>query len=636
MKVRHSASIGLAMAMTAMIQISNSPAAAADAATSPSSEVRRRLAQAAPHPRLFWKAGGEEALRQKIKDDARCRLMYDTVLLAAGQTLSAPPVEYRKDGRRLLGRSREALERVMCLGMAARMTGEARYVTRAVAEMRAAAAMPNWNPSHFLDTAEMTMALATGYDWLYARLAPEDRATIREAIEKHGLGPYLKPGAKHGWEKGGNNWNQVCHAGMTAGALALLEDNPERAAEVVERALAGLPHAMKVYDPSGSYPEGPSYWGYGTTLNVVLISMLESALDTDFGLSQQPGFMLTGGYPLQMTGPTGLHFSYSDCGTKAHYLPALEWFATRAHKPEWLWFQDALLEREAAETRDSKSARGPDRFLPLALIWAAPGVKRTAPQPQDLNWINRAHNPLAVFRMSFTDPNALYLACKAGSPGASHGHMDVGSFVLDADGRRWSLDMGSQDYNKMEQRGLDIWNNRPGSDRWHIFRYHNRAHSTLMVDGQEQTVSGNAPITDYSGEPGRQFAAMDLSPVYAKQFAKATRRFSIEPGPRVVIEDHLTGGEKAAMVRWAMATSATLEPAGPGRAWLKQDGSRMLMEVSSPSPASVELKSWPANPPPADFDEPNPGIGLVGFTAPIEPGKDLILKVTLTPGSVAK
>jgi hypothetical protein len=99
----------------------------------------------------------------------------------------------------------------------------------------------------------------------------------REAIEEKGLGPYLKPGSKHGWERGGNNWNQVCHAGMVAGALALAEENPKRAAEVVSRALAGLPYGMKVYDPDGNYPEGPGYWNYGTTFNVLVIALLESA-----------------------------------------------------------------------------------------------------------------------------------------------------------------------------------------------------------------------------------------------------------------------------------------------------------------------------------------------------------------------
>ena len=53
--------------------------------------------------------------------------------------------------------------------------------------MLVAAKFKDWNPSHFLDTAEMTTALAIGYDWLYAVIKPADRKTIRDAIVQLGL-----------------------------------------------------------------------------------------------------------------------------------------------------------------------------------------------------------------------------------------------------------------------------------------------------------------------------------------------------------------------------------------------------------------------------------------------------------------
>ncbi len=592
-------------------------------------EVRQRVEQAAPHPRLLWTAGGEDLVRSKIEQDPRCRQVWEAVRITADQMLGEPEVVYRKEGRRLLGRSREALSRVIHLSFAARMTGDQRYAKRAVDEMKAAAAMPDWNPSHFLDTAEMTLALAIGYDWLYAGLEPGDRALIREAIESKGLGAYLRPGAKHGWERGGNNWNQVCHAGMVAGALALLEDDPQRATEVVSRALAGLPHAMNVYEPDGTYPEGPSYWNYGTTLNVVLIATLESALGTDFALAQRPGFLKSGEFPLQVTGATGKYFNFSDCGTGTPFSPAMIWFASRTRRSELLWFEDGLLQREASEIIASKGQSQGDRFFPLVLVWGDPALKRTEPTVR--NWFGRGPNPLAVFRTSWTDPNAIYLAVKAGSPSASHGHMDVGSFIMEADGVRWSLDLGSQNYHAMESRGLDIWNNRPGSDRWRIFRYHNRGHGTLMVDDQEQVVKSFAPITEFSDRPDKPFAVVDLTETYAGQLAHATRRFTVQSNDQVLIEDQLEGGDKPATVRWAMVTPATVQPDSTGRAWLCQDGKRLRMEVLSP--AGTSLQTWPADPPPNEFDEANPGVTIVGCTVTLQPHEKTALKVSLTRGA---
>lgn len=591
-------------------------------------EVRERIAKAAPkHPRLFWKAEDEAAVKNKIQQDADFKAIWDAVKVTADHMLSEPPVIYKKEGRRLLGRSREALCRTTHLSMAARLTGDQRYIDRVTAEINAMATMTNWNPSHFLDTAEMTMAMAVAYDWCYDRLSPETRAQARAAIETKGLGAYLKPGAKHSWEAGGNNWNQVCHGGMVAGALALLEDSPDRAAEVVARALRGLPHSMAVYEPDGTYPEGPGYWNYGTTFNVALISMLESALGTDFGLSQKPGFLKTGQFLPQMTGPMLNHFSFSDCGTSTYFSPAMMWFAARTHRPDVLWFEKDLLQRATKTIQQSRGANPGDRFFPLVLVWGEAGLKPTAPTA--LNWLGRGPNSLAVFRTSWSDPNALYLAIKAGSPGASHGHMDIGSFVLDANGVRWSIDPGAQSYHAMESRGLDIWNNRPGSDRWHIFRYHNRGHSTLMVDDQEQVVKSTAPISEFSGDPKNAFAVIDLSQTYAGQLASAQRRFNFQPDRKVVIQDTLTGDAKAVTVRWAMVTPAKLKPAGPGRALLEKDGKQLLLEVLSP--AGVTLTAWPADHPPHDYDEPNPGVSVVGFTAPVKAGEKVKWEVVLTP-----
>lgn len=580
------------------------------------SAIQQRLEKAAPHPRLLWTAADDAAVRARIQNDTQCDAIWKAVREAADRMLEEPPVVYRKEGRRLLHRSREALGRILHLGFAARVTGDQRYIARAVAEMKAAAAMPDWNPSHFLDTAEMTMALAVGYDWLYGKLSPAERAQIREAIAQKGLAPYLKPGAKHGWERGGNNWNQVCHGGMVAGALALLEENPQRAAEVLSRALKGLPFAMKVYDPDGTYPEGPGYWNYGTTYNIALIAMLESALGTDFALSQTPGFLKTGDFLLHMTGATRRYYNFSDCGTHTAFSPAMIWLATRTRRSDWLWFEQEHLQSELRQTQH-------DRFFPLTLLWLDPKLQRA--EPATRCWFGRGPNPVAAFRTSWIDPHALYLAIKAGSPGASHGHMDIGSFVLEADGVRWSLDLGAQNYHRLESRGFGLWDARQGGERWKLFRYHNRGHSTLLVDDQEQLVRSHAPITEFSEDP--MTVTVDMSATYAGQLASAQRRFRVEGDRRVLIEDHLQGGAKPAQVRWAMITTARLKPDG----WLEEAGKRLRLEVVSPTEA--KLRSWPADPPPNDFDEPNPGVSVVGFIAPLPAGQDASWMVRLSrPG----
>ena len=338
------------IAVSCLSGVITSPAAAAD-------ELTTRLESVPPtHPRLFF--GGDEtaAVKAKLEGDPGLKATLAYLIGCAEAMGDVAPVKREKVGKRLLGVSRTCLQRVSYLAFAYRMTGDKAHLHRAEAEMLAAAAFEDWNPSHFLDVAEMTAALGIGYDWLYNDLDPAARDTIRTAIVEKGLRTSLKGG---GWVRTNNNWNQVCHGGLTMGALAVLEDDPELASKIIARAVENVPRAMREYAPDGVYPEGPSYWGYGTTYNVILISALESVLGTDFGLSKAKGFMESPDFYLRATGPTGLYYNFSDCGLRGGPSSAMHWFAARTKNPSLLWHEKDTLAELAAQKPSGKSAVRP-------------------------------------------------------------------------------------------------------------------------------------------------------------------------------------------------------------------------------------------------------------------------------------
>ena len=168
--------------------------------------------------------------------------------------------------------------------------------------MRAVCAFEDWNPSHFLDVGEMSLAVAVGYDWLYADLDEATRKEIAAGLRRCGLDASLM---KLWWIRAHNNWGQVCHAGILSAALALAEENPADAARYVQRCIDMLPISMKALAPNGCYPEGPGYWSYGMHFNVIAIALLEGTLGSDFGLASKPGFREAGYYPDLVTGPSG-------------------------------------------------------------------------------------------------------------------------------------------------------------------------------------------------------------------------------------------------------------------------------------------------------------------------------------------
>ncbi len=577
------------------------PAAAQDAASAPS--VAARMKQSPPaHPRLFFSDGAAPKIKAKIDGDPLLSSVYGQIKSTADELMNQEPVKREKIGKRLLSVSRTCFQRVSYLAFAYRMTGEKNCLERARKEMLAAAAFEDWNPSHFLDVAEMTAALAVGYDWLYNDLDAETRSLIREAIIKKGLEPSMKGG---GWVTGNNNWNQVCHGGMVLGALAVMEDCPGLAEQMVARAVKNVPHAMQEYEPDGVYPEGPSYWEYGTTYNVLMIAALESVLGTDFGLASANGFRKTPEFYLQATGPTGLFFNYSDCGAKGGISPAMHWFAQRLQNPGLLWREKKELELFAAEKPSLKA--GGDRMLAFLLVWAQPIGNLEA--PGTLCWKGVGRTPVAMLRSGWQD-DATYVGIKGGSPGTNHAHMDTGSFVLDMKGVRWAVDLGSQNYNSLESRGIDLWNKSQESERWTVFRLNNFSHNTLVVDGQLQHVNGHGTITRFSDAPGHPFAVVDMTPVYEGQLASALRGVRLL-GPSVLIQDEIKTLDRETRLRWAMTTRAEVALESADTATLRQNGQAISLRVFAP--ASVKLALCGIETPPHDYDEKNPNTRMLSF-----------------------
>ncbi|MBI5381129.1 MAG: heparinase II/III family protein, partial [Opitutae bacterium] len=571
-------------------------------------------------PRLFLTAAQEKTLQQRLATEPVLKTMRDQLIAEAQRTLKTKPVERTLIGRRLLEKSRTCLSRVAHLAMAWRLTGDAHYLERARAELLAVVAFTDWNPKHFLDVAEMTAAVAIGYDWFYPALDAETRQTLRTALVEKGLKPGL---VSNSWSRGTNNWNQVCNAGLTLGALAVYEDEPALAGKIVAQAVRTVPLSMAEFAPDGAYPEGPGYWGYGTSFNVLLIAALESTLGTDFGLAAQPGFLATADYFLHVAGPTGLYFNYSDCGTRSGMAPAMAWFAARRHAPYLLWTEFAKLQENS-----NGGGRGPDRLFPLMLLWQ-PALPANPPTPPALSWTGRGHTPVALHRSSW-EPTATFIALKGGTPAASHAHMDIGGFVMDADGVRWAEDLGMQDYTSLEAKGIDLWGRKQNSARWKVFRLGQLSHNILVVDGQQQLLAGKAEIV--TARAGR--TVIDSTTVYAGQLAQARRGAELRADRTVVLQDEIAApGDKTVIVRWGMVTSAEVKLAADGQALLTKAGKQLTFRVLAP--AGAELKIYPTDPPPADTDARNPGTRMLGFEVKVPAGASQRIAVQLVPGSAS-
>ena len=79
---------------------------------------------------------------------------------------------------------------------------------------------------------------------------------------------------------------------------------------------------------SGTYPEGYSYWAYGTTYNVVFLDALKKINQQRFWLRTCSWlFTATAEYFQHLMGTSGLSFNYSDSMSSPEMSSATFWFA---------------------------------------------------------------------------------------------------------------------------------------------------------------------------------------------------------------------------------------------------------------------------------------------------------------------
>lgn len=578
----------------------------------------------AGHPRLLLTDGQLAAAVAAAKTDPLRAALHTRIIDLATAELGSAPVQPVLIGPRLLDKSRTALSRVLTCSLAFRLTGDVRFADRAKQELFTVAAFPDWNPSHFLDVAEMSLAVAVGYDWLFPQLRPDERATLKAALLKHGLAlaadAYNPAGATDRrvsrWVTAHHNWNQVCNGGLLAAALTLADDEPALARTVIAGVRRSLPLAMSAYAPDGAYPEGPGYWGYGTSFNVIAIALLETALGSDFGLTAEPAFDRTALYRLHIQGTSGLAFNHADGGANIGAQAEYTWLARRFQLSTALAHSRALL---AAAVENKRLPRGGDRLFALHAAWfpeaaGAPG----APAPLDVQF--RGPAQLALFRSAWHDPRALFLGFKAGGNGVNHSHLDLGSFVLDADGVRWAVDLGPDDYNLPAYFG---------AKRWSYFRLNNFSHNTLTPGTTLQAPKAEAPLTAFASTPARAHAIADLTAAYPGQTKQLLRGVAFLDRARVLVQDEVTALAANTPLTWRLVTEAKIKIIDAHHAELTQSGKTLRAEILEPAVAVFTTASaQPANP----AEKPNKGTTILAAVLPAVPtAADARLVILLTP-----
>ncbi len=553
------------------------------------------------HPRLFATLERFEWLSQQVATNptGQPAIWYNSLYKSATNLLTNGTVTFALDIRgTLLDDVRTMLDRIYKLAISWRLTGDTNFPERAWLELTNAGGLTNWNDvDHFLDTAEMSHTFAVAYDWMYDYWSTTQRTYLRTNMETKGLLAGLKAYSNNvGWsQSSGNNWNLVCNGGLSMAALALGTDSESLAEQVLTKATASLAPVMRHWSAdNGAWYEGPGYWDYASDYNYRHLTALESALGSDFGLSKTNGLSEAGLIPLLVSSANNRAFNFADAGgTGVPTGAQLFYWARRFYRPEYANFQ--------------RAKGGTD---PLGALWydtrgtnaAASGYNcdhifhgATAATPFD-------PQEVGVMRSGWNDSRETWLAFKGGEMGAAHGDLDAGTFVLEALGKRWAWDLGSDDY---ALPGYFDSNPASPTNRWDYYRMRAEGQNTIVINngnGPDTKLGPVAPVILFQSETngGRSMSVIDLTPI-ATNVTRAWRGFQLFNGRKdVLVQDEIVASTPASAWWFMHVTTNTTQVAidpdgsavtltqGTDRLWLKilSGGGTFALSNAIPLPGS--------------------------------------------------
>ena len=580
--------------------------------------VRQSGKELLQHPRLLFSKQEEQRIRDLFGTEPLLDSLYVGLMKEAERLLLVPPQEDPrreiKNTKDILPISREQVYRMVNLALAYRLSGDRRFAEKAEKELVHVCNFPDWDPIHYLDVAEMTTAVAIGYDWLYDVLAPSTRQLVVHSIKTKALDLVVEEyntGNADSWAKRETNWNVVCNTGMVLGALAIEEHYPELAKHIIGEAVRYIPNCLKHFAPDGVCYEGPAYWGYTNMYLSLLLKALNDNFGGDFGLSEMVGVDKSVLYYMHSTSPSGKIFNFANSGSTAPAAEPIYFYFSRAfNQPEVATFYRDVLSKTVHEGNYF-------RFYFLSIPWydTASSTADALPKLKVYEGIN----DIVVFNGNRNIPNSLYLIAKTGDPDMAHQQLDIGTFIVEMNGIRWTDDLGTDNYNLP-----GFWDYKPDGQRWTYCRNSNFSHNTLSIDHKLQNSAGTGEIDRLDDRAAQPFVTMNMSTAYAGQSRFVYRTFRMLDDTRILVTDSVGLQSPSQSVQWSVITSADVECKG-NTAVLRKDGKSFSLKIASPTNASFTTKAAKRG---TEAEKPIEGYTVLSASVSGEPVQ--VIKVLLS------
>lgn len=531
------------------------------------------------HPYLFFSADDLPELRERMKNEPFLT-RWGIFIRNADEVVNSDVYEG--------SRARTYLENAGKTSFAYIITGEEKYVERAISEAMAIVngfipeengekvwynpTHRNWNKGADLSTAEVTYALAMVYDWCYDAMSPVERTKIKDAIVEKGLKHYL-----HSIERDGqdfwvgnpvSNWAGVLSGGMGLGALAIYNES-EEARKAVEYAQKYVHEFLDhVFLEDGGGHEGIMYARYGQLFSLYFLMAEQRLFGFDPDFWETFNEKLAGYWDVYLYAPDEGYANFNNMnegtfqelwgrnhrsfgGPSSDINALMENLA--GGDPLLLWAAD----------------NGAPRFYwegasPWFFLWrrGEPGYVAADKKPELQDAVLFRGAGHAIFQS-----DRLWLAYNGGwISDASHNNRDIGSFVLAVDEERLINDPGYGDGHAMN-------------------------HSTIFINGKDQIRGRAGEYLNFGSGKNFHYLATDLTNVYEKNdLDKFIRHMLMVDGKYIVMLDEVKVKNNAEM-EWRLQTRSEARAFGNGHAVINGEDHRMYV-LHGADDAETEIIPW--------------------------------------------
>ncbi len=494
-----------------------------------------------PYPaysdRQAWESIGGE-YRETVMELAEKAMKYEWKPILASTYL-----EYEKTGNRALMKDNyDSRKHIVALAAAELLEGKGRFISHMVDGLWMLSQQYSWSHAQHTryQSSKRTLPMDgerpitlhssnLGSTMAYVlyffkeefdKMDPSIALSIKEALKKNVLDPYLDPRMKQWWQgdvegvASLNNWSPYCTSNVVT-VFLLCEEDPKRLEKALRQSVRTMDLYMNNIPSDGACDEGPSYWDMSTgkvydyakvmyDASRGRMDVLKSDLMCRMGEFKSKTYF-GDGYVMNFAdgkcrdlGDLIMMFRYAkDTGSKELADFAIAQLAVQSNKtfkaPVGLTYMFRVLEtlRYAPALhkaqQDALAEYGGDfRKMKKGLISGIGSV-----------WYDQTE--CAILRKG-----KWTLAAKAGNNGERHNHNDVGCGILYVNSRPVIVDPGVGTYVKdtFGPNRYTIWNN---SSQWH---------SVPVINGQAQVKGKEHAAAGASCDIERAVFSADISGAY--------------------------------------------------------------------------------------------------------------------------